>query len=104
MVDLIFGEEGAIKIADNLVDSYKNTTGLFIMKVDGFNGGVNFAPLLSPVRSDFIWPLNEPSFECFWPLDIGRHEGESGVDVSGVKSGVSGAKEFDIFGELSGHS
>ena len=88
MTDVFVGKHGTSQVAYDLMHVDENLRSILGIKGNRLNMRVDLAPLLAPIRADFVRSLDKTAFKRFRPSHVGSHEGESGTNVTCVKSCV----------------
>lgn len=96
MTNFLVGQKVSSQVVDHLMDLDQDLSVGLRVKREWLDVRVDFAPLLGPVSTDFVRASDVVSFECSWPRDIRRHEGESRINVPRIESGVGRAEQFDV--------
>jgi hypothetical protein len=103
-VDHVFiTKDDPAKVAHNLMDFDLDSPGPLWMKRNRFDVRINLGPLLRPVSPNLFMTTNDATLKRSRPCHVGRHGGESGVEVPGVKRSVSRAEQFNFRRRLIWH-
>ncbi len=86
----VIHKDGAGQIANDLMDAHRRRAPLVFLYMNRLNTGVQSAKLPRPVAADLIASKHAAAFDAVWPVDIGTHQGENGINASPVESGVRG--------------
>src|SRR5690606_15861282 len=57
---------------------------------------VDLAPLVRPVRANFLGPTGKTTLKRLRPRHVGSHGGKGSVDVTRVEGRVGRAQQFDF--------
>jgi hypothetical protein len=84
-------EQISRKIAHYLVDSDDDTPGTVGTESNGVDVRIDESPLLRPVLTHTIMPVDCPAFHSVWPFHVDVHGGERTFKVARIECRVSPA-------------
>jgi hypothetical protein len=103
VANVLIGQHGSGQIPHDLMHVHQNLPGIFWVKDNWLNAAIDLAPLLRPVGADGFRPPHKTAFEGPRPGYIGRHDGESRINIARVEGRICRAEQFDFWCRLIGH-
>ena len=92
MTNVLICHNGSSHIPHDLVHVDQDPLGVLWVESHRLYVRVDFAPLLCPVSTHLFRSMNKTALERSRPSNVRGHQGESGINVSGIKGRIGGAE------------